>query len=130
MGAIATQTRCLKSTPSSSTSICCYSSDDKPSPSHVFLPRKVLISAHFAKPFPLLLEIGYEALFHFCFCFCNQGSYLSKQKSFLSGEFHINQFLRIDSTRRRLRKRSGTPYSLPWTCNVIKCWGLVICMVD
>ncbi|CAH1449415.1 unnamed protein product [Lactuca virosa] len=83
MGAIATQTRCLKSTPSSSTSICCYSSDDKPSPSHVFLPR--------------------------------EGSYLSKQKSFLSGEFHINQFLRIDSTRRRLRKRLGFVCVLPLT---------------
>ncbi|KAI3754675.1 hypothetical protein L1987_54462 [Smallanthus sonchifolius] len=57
MGAIATQTRC----------ICCYSADDKPSPSPVFLPRK---------------------------------------KSFLSGEFHVKQFLRLDSTRRS-RKRAG-----------------------
>lgn len=80
MGAIATQTRCLKSTPSSSTSICCYTSDDKPSPSHVFLSRK------------------------------NPVSYLPKQKSFLSGEFHIKQFLRIDSPRQ-LRKRAGVVIS-------------------
>ncbi|KAI3496214.1 hypothetical protein L1887_38569 [Cichorium endivia] len=80
MGAIATQTRCLKSTSSSSTSISCYSYDDKPSPSHVFLCRKNPVSA--------------------------KRSYLSKQKSFLSGEFRIQQFLRLDSTRR-LRKLAG-----------------------
>ncbi|KAL4564322.1 hypothetical protein LXL04_028382 [Taraxacum kok-saghyz] len=77
MGAIATQTRCLKST-----SISCYSSDDKPSPSHVFLSRKNSVS--------------------------DRRSYLPKQKSFLIGEFHIKHFLRIDSNfTRRQTKRAG-----------------------
>nr|GEU82269.1 NifU-like protein 3, chloroplastic [Tanacetum cinerariifolium] len=44
MGSFATQTRYINSIPSScsscSTSICCYSSDDKPSPSHVILSKK------------------------------------------------------------------------------------------
>ncbi|KAK9076847.1 hypothetical protein SSX86_005181 [Deinandra increscens subsp. villosa] len=72
MGAIATQTRCLEST-----SISCYSADDKPSLSRGFLSRKIPASNHRAK-----------------------------QKSFLSGEFHLKHFLRLDSTQRS-RKRAG-----------------------
>lgn len=91
MGAIATQTRCLRSSPSpsSSTSVCCYSTDDKPSPSHVFLSRKNPVSEHI--------------------------SCLRKRNSFLSGDFQIKQqFLRLDSSRR-LRKRTGIVCVLPLT---------------
>ncbi|XP_024959980.1 nifU-like protein 3, chloroplastic [Cynara cardunculus var. scolymus] len=95
MGAIATQTRGLRSSPSpssSSTSICCYSSDHKPSPpSHVivFLSRKNPVSDH--------------------------SSCLRKRNSFLRGDFQINQqFLRLDSSRR-LRKRAGPVCVLPLT---------------
>ncbi|KAI3701706.1 hypothetical protein L6452_26977 [Arctium lappa] len=97
MGAIATQTTCLRSSPSpssSSTSICCcYSSHHKPSPSHliVFLSRKNhVISDHSLN--------------------------LRKRNSFLRGDFQIkHQFLRLDSSNRRLRKRPGLVCVLPLT---------------
>ncbi|XP_071737118.1 nifU-like protein 3, chloroplastic [Rutidosis leptorrhynchoides] len=80
MGAIATQTRLLNSTPSScssSASVSCYSSDDKPSPSHISLSKKNSITDK-----------------------------RWNRKSFLRGEFHLNHFVKSNSIRA-LKKPAG-----------------------